>query len=963
MKIKTTDIMRFVLGLLALLLSEQYAYLNAQKMPNVATPTVRNKLLSPLIEHGQVFGMDGFFENIGQYKSLAPKSMGQVLYGYEGFESPVVFTPKGLSYCFFKVEIDDQKEIDRELKKGEPLAEVMMEHSKRKKQVVNMEWVGANPNPQIIVEDQLPFHNTYGTLTKKAYGFRTMTYKELYPNIDVVFYFPEGKEGGFEYNIVARPGADVSKVQFKFSGDFENMDLDASGNLVVKTKEGKGFVQHAPVSYEENNALNTEGGKISKAKKATDLGTGIKPIVASGFALDGKTLRFKLPNGYDKSKTLVVDPWITALTTLVTTNKGFFVDYDYEGNLYVYGGSSQYKVAKYNTSGSLVWTFNGSITGWSTGATYNYVGDLVVDKVTGKVYVGQGFNSNPGAQAIRLKGTDGTYDNFISAVAPNFYEMWDLIFVCNNVGASDLYAGGGTVASNINFAKINTTSGATTVLNTTGIAGVSHDIVCGVVDPRDKALYSIYASVNGGTPAINNHILKNPFPYSNTPTWDVASGYTTLNESTNGPIAQTNGQNVLAVNANYLFYYDGVNLKAFNKTTGAGVGTALSLSGYTVKKTGGIVADACNNVYVGGIGVIKVYNFNGSTFNDSPADITLTGAGVGKNVYDIKFYEPDKTLYVSGDGFVAKYDATATCTTLAALVFSVSPCINAAGTITASITTAPSGAYFRYILKNSSGTVLQQSATINALTYDFTGLTPGDYIVDIRADEACSGPRVALNFSLVVCCLTPSVGGTLTTTATQPLCSTANSGTIYLSGNTGNPVRWETSTNGGTSWTTINSTATTLNFTNVANNQKYRAVVNSGFANCLDSVSNVLTLTTAMTNCPAITYAYNCLGARILGDFIANGQIGQTGTINIAINGNYMGAATFTVAGTGFTGSLSTTITSGQSSVTIPITYDGSGTEGSRTLTVTSPQSSGFCTSPVIIQAACNADGGRIGNR
>jgi hypothetical protein len=42
----------------------------------------------------------------------------------------------------------------------------------------------------------------------------------------------------------------------------------------------------------------------------------------------------------------------------------------------------------------------------------------------------------------------------------------------------------------------------------------------------------------------------------------------------------------LAVNDSFLYYYDGLNLKAFNKTTGAGVGTAISIAGHTAKYQG-----------------------------------------------------------------------------------------------------------------------------------------------------------------------------------------------------------------------------------------------------------------------------------------------------------------------------------------------------------------------------------------
>lgn len=114
--------------------------------------------------------------------------------------------------------------------------------------------------------------------------------------------------------------------------------------------------------------------------------------------------------------------------------------------------------------------------------------------------------------------------------------------------------------------------------------------------------------------------------------------------------------------------------------------------------------------------------------------------------------------------------------------------------------------------------------------------------------------------------------------------------------------------------------------------------------------------------CPAdFHYAFNCIGSKVQGTFVANGQAGQAGTVTIPINLIYGGNTTFTAIGSGFSGTLSTNLTANISSVTIPMTYDGSGAEGSRLLTISSPHGTVFCTVKVIVEAACKAEGGRIG--
>jgi VCBS repeat-containing protein len=123
------------------------------------------------------------------------------------------------------------------------------------------------------------------------------------------------------------------------------------------------------------------------------------------------------------------------------------------------------------------------------------------------------------------------------------------------------------------------------------------------------------------------------------------------------------------------------------------------------------------------------------------------------------------------------------------------------------------------------------------------------FVYKVSDAEASDSATVYLTV-LPPSCTTPSVGGT-TAYAGGALCSTSNSGVINLSGETGSVVKWQTSTNGGLAWTDLANTTATYNFTNAANNQQYRAVVNMG-GDCDDAFSSVTTLTTTITACAEI---------------------------------------------------------------------------------------------------------------
>ena len=710
-------------------------------------------------------------KNIGQYGTAMAgcENMGYVQYGYEGSGMPILFTPMGLIHLQRKIKGISRQEVERLERQGISEEEI----EKRRNvidRVITMEWVGSNPDVEIIAEDKTTDYHTYGLLKGKAFGYKKITYKNMYPGIDIVYSFANNTKAGFEYTLILQPGADLRKVKMKYGGDVKSIKKDTRGNLIIRS-DIEGITESFPVSYYFDRLLNKNTGNVN-----------------ASFFISDHEIRFSFAADYDHTKTLIVDPFVTTTGNLngVNTGKAKDVDFDYAGNIYVTGGGdgTQYRLAKYNATGVLQWTFNGSTINpaWTFGP---YYGGWVVDKNTGNTYLGQGYNPATGYIIIRIS-TTGLYDNFISNGNTNFNENWKMYWSCNNGSPQILVVGGGT-SSNLNLGILAPPSSTITPLNLTGISTICQDMVDMVQDPTTNDIYTLFASLYM-TPVINNKIYKNTAPYSAaTIAWNVPSGFSVVQEAGNRPYMvpnfvfyDDNSANILSLNASYLFYWDGKNLKAFDKATGAAVGTAL-ITANTAKMQGGIIADACNNIFVGdGNGVIKVYNFNGSVFSDAPADIPIPGFS-GKAVYDLAYDESRKLIYASGDGFVGSFDVSGYCASTTYTVNVIPNCLTASATATVS-PAPPLGSTVTYALY--IGTTQIASNT----TGNFPGLNPIiTYTIVATINLACSGTQATTTFILPG----PPIGITQANTT----CG-ASTGSITATGS-GTPGPYTYNINGG----------------------------------------------------------------------------------------------------------------------------------------------------------------------
>ena len=566
-----------------------------------------------------------FIENKGQLNNFDIKGS-NIEYCYLGSQEKFYFTKNGV---IVKIE----KEVIK--KNLATWARKIFKNESEEKEnisvvnsIVYAEWINTNKDYSIETEGCANGYFTFDKSQVISYGYKKLVYKNIYPNIDIVYTIPNDSSG-IEYSLIVRPGADLSKVKLQYNGDVNKMKI-INGNVEIETPSGS-ITEHAPKSFYENE----------------------KTVVASSFELKNKTISFYLPS-YNPNKVLIIDPWIASIATNIN-DVGFNVDFDDSLQLYTYIRSiNPIYVCKYSQAGTLLWTH---LSTYST----TYEGDFLVDKSEGKVYISEGFNGS-GAVVYRLN-YNGITDGWVSQLNPYYVEIWDMQFdeTSNNVIA----LGGGT-SSNLTGGIINIGTGALSLANFSGLPGICQDIVCGTIDSQGK-LFVIYSKTICGTAGQIDNKIELVNSTLSGPVWLMPSKFNTFLESSNHrpPYQTSNGFNALAVNDNNLFYYDGGGLAAYSKITGARLdSTSVEFSGtfYTPLFQGGIAVDNCNNVYVGGPNSnILIYNFDGSLFS-APQNMPLGYVG-NQRVFDVKYDNINKLLFVSGYNNVGVFEAPLPCLT------------------------------------------------------------------------------------------------------------------------------------------------------------------------------------------------------------------------------------------------------------------------------------------------------------
>ncbi|MBC8173604.1 MAG: PKD domain-containing protein, partial [Chitinophagales bacterium] len=178
-------------------------------------------------------------------------------------------------------------------------------------------FVDANENVQLSGLDKFTNYYNYfiGSDEQKWRGnvpaFQGVLYDNIYDNIQMKVY---SSNGNMKYDFISEPGADVSKIKLQYEGLKEIKIINGNLHLVTSINE---IIEMKPIAWQQ---LSEE-----------------KVLVPCEFRLEGNTVSFYFPEGYNTNAQLIIDPAtliFASYTGSTADNWGYSATYDDDGNLY-----------------------------------------------------------------------------------------------------------------------------------------------------------------------------------------------------------------------------------------------------------------------------------------------------------------------------------------------------------------------------------------------------------------------------------------------------------------------------------------------------------------------------------------------------------------------------------------------------------------------------------------------------
>ena len=195
--------------------------------------------------------------------------------------------------------------------KPQPVSDEVTIHS----HAFNVDFVGASTDLQVIPDKAISTYNNYfigndpSKWASECHIYQAITVKNVYPNVDVRYYTYNGT---LKYDIIARPGADISRIALRYEG---------TDKLQVKNKE---------------LIISTSVGDLKETNPSTyQPGVKERRELRCNYVLKDNVVRFDVKD-YDPNTILVIDPIAVYCSFSGSTadNWGFTATYGPDGAMY-----------------------------------------------------------------------------------------------------------------------------------------------------------------------------------------------------------------------------------------------------------------------------------------------------------------------------------------------------------------------------------------------------------------------------------------------------------------------------------------------------------------------------------------------------------------------------------------------------------------------------------------------------
>ena len=248
--------------------------------------------------------------------------------------------------------------------------------------------------------------------------YRKIIYKELYENIDLVFY--TNPDGELQFDFIVNPGGDPSNIALSVKNNPHKVQIN-NNSLIIKSSLSE-IVHTKPYSYQKINGIESE--------------------VPSTFYFKDNLIKFNNPD-YDKDYKLIIDPVVRMWGTFFGGNQNDFFNsakYDSDNNIIACGSTGSNKLAtekayqnernnsmdgviiKMNSSGDLIWsTYYG-------GSSMDYIGDLAIDNSNNIYLLGSSTSNDVLGNEGFQDYNKGNYDSFIARFDSNGYRVWGTFY-------------------------------------------------------------------------------------------------------------------------------------------------------------------------------------------------------------------------------------------------------------------------------------------------------------------------------------------------------------------------------------------------------------------------------------------------------------------------------------------------------------------------------------------------------